>query len=322
MSFARGIRLAGFARRHLGRMTRGRHEVMAHLEAPRAENLPMPTFVQLRVTNLCNLRCKMCGQWGDTGIFRDGFSASATDGEQERSRIKELIGFGRQLSLADYVRLLDEIANVEDKPIVSLFGGEPLLYPDILPLVHEIKKRGLTCTVITNGNNHLKVYIGGSVVVDRSDLTLGMPSPFNAYLEPQTSYAGQMLVGTYTNYYATTSENVNVQGAPAGGTAKVVDPTNKVLASAPIAAGGTASIAIGQYQMPIAGSVQVFDPSNTLVATSGAKSIWGGDAYHVVASTSPDIEWLKYTLEQLLEHAIVHILRHRRQIERWGVTAG
>jgi hypothetical protein len=38
--------------------------------------------------------------------------------------------------------------------------------------------------------------------------------------------------------------------------------------------------------MPIAGSVQVFDSSNALVATSGAKSIWGGDAYQVVASTS------------------------------------
>jgi MoaA/NifB/PqqE/SkfB family radical SAM enzyme len=150
MSFARGIRLAGFARRHLGRMARGRREVGAHLQSPSAENLPMPTFVQLRVTNLCNLRCKMCGQWGDTGIYRaDGFSDSATDGEKERSRIRELIGANRQLSLADYGRLLDEIAPFQ--PIVSLFGGEPLLYPDILPLIREIKRRGLTCTVITNG---------------------------------------------------------------------------------------------------------------------------------------------------------------------------
>ena len=110
----------------------------------------MPTFVQLRVTNLCNLRCKMCGQWGDTGIYRaDGFSASATDGEKERDRIRSLIGANRQLSLSEYVVLLDEISAW--KPIVSLFGGEPLLYPDILPLVREIKARGLTCTIITNG---------------------------------------------------------------------------------------------------------------------------------------------------------------------------
>ncbi|HYR47125.1 MAG TPA: radical SAM protein [Thermoanaerobaculia bacterium] len=150
MSFARGIRLAGFARRHLGRMTRGRREVMAHLAKPRPENLPMPTFVQLRVTNLCNLRCKMCGQWGDTGIFRaDGFSDSATDGKKEQNRIRELIGAKRQLALDDYIRLLDEIAPF--RPIVSLFGGEPFLYPDILPLIREVKSRGLTCTVITNG---------------------------------------------------------------------------------------------------------------------------------------------------------------------------
>jgi MoaA/NifB/PqqE/SkfB family radical SAM enzyme len=130
-------------------MALGRKAVMAHLEAPRAAGVPMPTFVQLRVTNLCNLRCKMCGQWGDTGIFRSHSAPDAGDGALERARIQELIGAKRQLSLSDYVRLLDEIAAWQ--PIVSLFGGEPLLYPDILPLVREIKKRGLTCTIITNG---------------------------------------------------------------------------------------------------------------------------------------------------------------------------
>jgi MoaA/NifB/PqqE/SkfB family radical SAM enzyme len=150
MSYRRGLQLARFARRHLGRMGRGRQEVMRHLSNPKADNLPMPTFVQLRVTNLCNLRCKMCGQWGDTGIYRaDGFSASATDGERERQRIFELIGAKRQLALSDYVRLLDEIA--PSKPIVSLFGGEPFLYPDIIALIREIKARDLTCTIITNG---------------------------------------------------------------------------------------------------------------------------------------------------------------------------
>ncbi len=131
-------------------MRDGRRGVMAHLADPGAENLPMPTFVQLRVTNLCNLRCKMCGQWGDTGIFRmHSSSADATDGALERQRIQELIGAKRQLSLEDYVRLLDELEPW--RPIISLFGGEPLLYPDILPLVREIKRRSLTCTIITNG---------------------------------------------------------------------------------------------------------------------------------------------------------------------------
>jgi MoaA/NifB/PqqE/SkfB family radical SAM enzyme len=150
MSYLRGLALSGFATRYLARMKRGRRGVREHLESPSPDNLPMPTFVQLRVTNLCNLRCPMCGQWGDTGIYRsDRFPASATDGEGERARIRELIGLKRQLSLQDYVKLLDEIAPFQ--PIVSLFGGEPFLYPDLLPLVREVKKRGMTCTVITNG---------------------------------------------------------------------------------------------------------------------------------------------------------------------------
>ncbi len=149
MSFVRGLELAGFARRHLGRMKSGRRGVEAHLADPRAETLPMPTFVQLRVTNLCNLRCKMCGQWGDTGIFREESNAAASDGAHERARIQELIGARRQLALEDYERLLDEVA--PSRPIISLFGGEPFLYPDIIPLIRAIKRRGLTCTVITNG---------------------------------------------------------------------------------------------------------------------------------------------------------------------------
>jgi MoaA/NifB/PqqE/SkfB family radical SAM enzyme len=130
-------------------MREGRRAVMGHLANPSPQNLPMPTFVQLRVTNLCNLRCKMCGQWGDTGIFRSQSGADATDGALERARIQELIGARRQLALTDYVRLLDELAPA--RPIISLFGGEPFLYPDILPLIREVKARGLTCTIITNG---------------------------------------------------------------------------------------------------------------------------------------------------------------------------
>jgi MoaA/NifB/PqqE/SkfB family radical SAM enzyme len=148
VSFSRGLKLAGFGTRYLSRMRRGRHEVMAHLAAPRADNLPMPTFVQLRVTNLCNLRCKMCGQWGDTGIFRSLGKANATDGENEKTRIRELIGLKREMGLDDYTRLLDELA--PSRPIISLFGGEPLLYPDIVPLIQEVKRRGLTCSLITN----------------------------------------------------------------------------------------------------------------------------------------------------------------------------
>ena len=91
----------------------------------------------------------MCGQWGDTGIYREKETPLASDGQAEQERIRELIGLKRQLGLADYVRLLDEVA--PHRPVISLFGGEPFLFPDIIPLIRDIKRRGLTVTIITNG---------------------------------------------------------------------------------------------------------------------------------------------------------------------------
>jgi uncharacterized damage-inducible protein DinB len=41
-----------------------------------------------------------------------------------------------------------------------------------------------------------------------------------------------------------------------------------------------------------------------------------------IEAVSMTVHWgPTYDLEQLLEHAIVHILRHRRQIEKWGLVS-
>lgn len=134
----------------LRRMRRGRAEALRHLRDPERHALPMPTFVQLRLTNLCNLRCRMCGQWGDTGIFRGPSGDLEAPPSGDAARLRDVLGLSRQLSLEEHVRFLDEIAPFA--PIVSLFGGEPLLYPDVIPLTRHAKARGLTLTMITNGS--------------------------------------------------------------------------------------------------------------------------------------------------------------------------
>jgi hypothetical protein len=78
-------RQLGMGLRYLRRMTHGRRATLAHLRAPGVDNLPMPTFVQLRLTNICNLRCKMCGQWGDTGVI----TTSAAGPRASRTRRRE-----------------------------------------------------------------------------------------------------------------------------------------------------------------------------------------------------------------------------------------
>ena len=136
--------------RLLRRMHRGRRAVLHHLRAPERHPLPMPTFVQLRVTNLCNLRCRMCGQWGDTGIYRGPGASHGLPPSGDAERLRDTLALERQLSIKEYRHLIDDIAPFA--PVVSLFGGEPLLYPDVVPLVRHITMRGLTLTMITNGS--------------------------------------------------------------------------------------------------------------------------------------------------------------------------
>jgi len=137
------------------------------------------------------------------------------------------------------------------------------------------------CTIITDGNSHLKVYLGGQVVVNRSNMTLDMTSPFIAFLEVQTSSAASMHTATYLSYYATTSEGLTVTNAPAGGTAEMVDSTGKVIASSTVTS-GTATFLVGMYPLPLTAYVKVVDSSNKVIAsTASAVTIWGGDVYAV-----------------------------------------
>lgn len=143
------------------------------------------------------------------------------------------------------------------------------------------------CTIITNGQNMLEVYLDGQLVYSSTTLKLQMPPPFDSYLEVESTYAGGMLSGTYSDYYATTSNVVQVQNAPAGDTAQIVDSGNNVLVTGSVGSSGIALLDVGQYHLPIDGSVQVYDASHTLVATTpGTGPIWGGDSYQENATTT------------------------------------
>ena len=92
-----------------------------------------PETISLFLTYRCNLRCKMCGQWGSSGSSRD-YSAEELK---------------KQLSLKDIERLLNDLKSFS--PNITLFGGEPLLYNDLPEVIRMIKLRGMRCNMITNG---------------------------------------------------------------------------------------------------------------------------------------------------------------------------
>jgi radical SAM protein with 4Fe4S-binding SPASM domain len=90
--------------------------------------------LDIKITNRCDLRCSMCAQWGESGYNLEKSSAELKAGECDAE---------------DYVRLVEEISAW--KPLIYIWGGEPLLYPDIRAVVEALKERGMTVSMVTNG---------------------------------------------------------------------------------------------------------------------------------------------------------------------------
>ncbi|MBO8131065.1 MAG: radical SAM protein [Candidatus Marinimicrobia bacterium] len=92
-----------------------------------------PETISLFLTFKCNLRCFMCGQWGEDGAFKN-FSKS----------VLKLI-----LTKEDVERTVKDVKM--HKTNFTLFGGEPMLHPDWIEIVKIIKGNGLRCNIVTNG---------------------------------------------------------------------------------------------------------------------------------------------------------------------------
>jgi MoaA/NifB/PqqE/SkfB family radical SAM enzyme len=85
-----------------------------------------PGFVQIAVTNACNAQCRFCS-------------------------FPQVPASGRRM--ADPARLARGLAAMQRAGIryVCFTGGEPLLYPDLLPALTQARDLGLQTLLVTNG---------------------------------------------------------------------------------------------------------------------------------------------------------------------------
>ena len=95
--------------------------------------MDFPQFVSFTVTNSCNLRCRMCGQWS-----KEGYVLNHTVDTRSRMRV------------GDWKRLVDEIADHNIR-FVLVRGGEPFLFKGIMELLQYIHAKGMFISVDTNG---------------------------------------------------------------------------------------------------------------------------------------------------------------------------
>lgn len=96
-----------------------------------------PKWVVLQVTEKCNLRCKMCYEWGDNGSYLKKNNLN----NLSVHKIEEIFS-----DLRDY--------NV----YYELFGGEPMLHPQFADILKLIKRYNCTVDIPTNGTLLSKYY--------------------------------------------------------------------------------------------------------------------------------------------------------------------
>src|SRR5665647_1259654 len=89
---------------------------------PRAQTGEAHKIRQLsfRITDLCNLRCHTCGQWGDQGFLHG----------QNLRELKR-----SEVPLERYLEVLGDLTTHGHHPFVYLWGGEPMLYEGSLALI-------------------------------------------------------------------------------------------------------------------------------------------------------------------------------------------
>ena len=120
-----------------------------------------PATLCLKLTNACNLACKMCGQprehqaSGSVKYAPEPFFRQKVEIEHYRALIAEIQGF---------------------RPNLYLWGGEPFIYHDIFELIRCAKQHHLTCQVNTNGL-YIKKYAQEIVASGLDDLIVSIDGP-------------------------------------------------------------------------------------------------------------------------------------------------
>jgi len=117
-----------------------------------------PETISLFLTYRCNLRCKMCGQWGE-----DGWA---------RKLPKDVVI--QELPVDRIEKLVEDVSTF--KPAITLFGGEPLMYSHWEELVLIIKSHGLRLNMITNGTL-LGRYVEKTVDLGIDELIFSLDGP-------------------------------------------------------------------------------------------------------------------------------------------------
>ncbi|RPI06043.1 MAG: radical SAM protein [Ignavibacteriae bacterium] len=124
--------------------------------------MEFPKFISFTVTNACNLRCAMCGQWSEEGYIKNNAIERTT-----------------HLKVEDWKRLADELSRHTIR-FVLIRGGEPFLYPGLIELLRYINNKGIFLSIDTNGTV-IKKFIPELLQMGNMHITFSVDGPENIH---------------------------------------------------------------------------------------------------------------------------------------------
>jgi hypothetical protein len=137
------------------------------------------------------------------------------------------------------------------------------------------------CTIVTNGQNLFEVYLDGKPVYTNHTMDLGYQYPLSARVEVQTTDGSTMRYARFSDFYATSSENVTVGGLPYGATVQLIGPSGSLYSSGVAGPSGIVSLDIAALQIPLTAFVTVTEQGRVVASSPSAIPVWPGDVYFV-----------------------------------------
>ena len=121
-------------------------------------DVPLPPLVVWEITGKCNLRCRMCPWYGESGVPFN------TTNELTLKQIEDAI---KNIRMAYGFRL----------PFIGLIGGEPTLRKDFVDIIKLLKSNGFRYALTTNFSFYNKKLIEGILRYPPSDLRISLDGP-------------------------------------------------------------------------------------------------------------------------------------------------
>ncbi|NJD54190.1 MAG: radical SAM protein [Candidatus Methanoperedens sp.] len=120
----------------------------------------LPPVIIWFITYKCNLRCKMCGFYGQGGKIPD------VQNELSFDEIKIVIdGLRKSYQFYPY------------KPYIGIIGGEPFIHPKIFEILEYLRKSGFSYSVTTNFVLLNEEKINRLVKIGINDLRISLDGP-------------------------------------------------------------------------------------------------------------------------------------------------